>query len=216
VLITLVRHGETEWNRERRIQGSTDIPLNETGRLQAFMAAELLRRRAWSAVYTSPLSRAAETAEVIARELGVRAPIPVAQLVERHYGEAEGLSDTELAARYPDGAIVPGREPRDQLTARVMSALTGIARDHPDDAVIVVSHGGVIRTVLDTVDPSGHHGRISNASIHSFDFGSDGWRLIAFDDRLDEQSEALGRAPLVDQNALERPESDTPDDRSSP
>lgn len=215
MLLTLVRHGETEWNRERRIQGSTDIPLNETGRLQAVMAAELLRRRAWNAVYTSPLSRAAETAEVIARELGMRAPTPVAELVERHYGEAEGLSDTELAVRFPDGADVPGREPREQLTVRVLSALSAIAQDHPDEAVIVVSHGGVIRAVLGAVDPTGQHGRISNASIHTFDVGPDGWRLIAFDDRLDEQSEALGRSPLVDQNALERREADSSDERTS-
>lgn len=215
MLLTLVRHGETEWNRQRRIQGSTDIPLNDTGRAQASMAANLLRRRAWDAVYTSPLSRAAETAEVIARELGLSSPTSVPQLVERHYGDAEGLSDTELAARYPQGVRVPGRESREQLTARVMSALTGIAEDHVGEAVVVVSHGGVIRAVLGAVDPTGEHGRISNASIHTFDYGDEGWRLIAFDDRLDESSEALGRLPLVDQNVLERRECHDANERTS-
>lgn len=214
MLLTLVRHGETEWNRQRRIQGSTDIPLNDTGRAQASMAADLLRRRAWDAVYTSPLARAAETAEVIARELGLPTPTSVPQLVERHYGEAEGLSDTELAARYPKGARVPGRESREELTSRVMPALTGIAEAHVGEAVVVVSHGGVIRAVLGAVDPAGQHGRISNASIHTFEYAPEGWRLIAFDDRLDERSEALGRLPLVDQNALERREPDAPDERS--
>lgn len=204
MLLTLVRHGETEWNRAGRIQGSTDIPLNELGREQARMAGELLARRSWDAVYTSPLRRAVETAEIVAGVVGSTPPIAVPALVERNYGEAEGLSDRELAERFPLGAEVPGREPRERLAGRVMTALAAIGDAHPGEAIVAVTHGGVIRAVLGVVDPGGDHGRISNASVHTFEYGDGDWRLIAFDDRLDEQSEALGTMPLVAQNAVER------------
>ena len=98
-LLYLVRHGETDWNLQRRIQGSTDIPLNNTGRQQASRTGRLLARRHWDAVITSPLSRAAETAQIIAVELDLPAPESLPELVERAYGEAEGLDDRTLARR---------------------------------------------------------------------------------------------------------------------
>ena len=74
MLLYLVRHGETDWNLQRRIQGSTDIPLNDTGREQAAATGRLLARREWDAIYSSPLSRAIETGELIAREVGLPGP----------------------------------------------------------------------------------------------------------------------------------------------
>ena len=124
-LLYLVRHGETDWNRDRRIQGSTDIPLNETGRLQARRTGTLLARRSWDAIITSPLSRAAETAAIIADELGLPAPQIVDAIVERAYGEAEGLDDIELARRFPDNTPVAGRESRQEVGA---APATGGAR----------------------------------------------------------------------------------------
>ena len=108
----LVRHGETDWNRQRRIQGLTDIPLNDTGREQARMTGMLLARRRfpgaqWDAVLTSPLSRAAETAAIIAGELGLPAPVSIATMVERNYGEAEGLDFVELERRFPPRSRFP-------------------------------------------------------------------------------------------------------------
>ena len=79
----LVRHGETDWNRQHRIQGLTDIPLNETGRAQARATGRLLSRRSFDGIYASPLDRAMETARIIADELGLPAPEPVEGLVER-------------------------------------------------------------------------------------------------------------------------------------
>src|SRR4051794_10846449 len=116
----LVRHGETDWNRQRRIQGLTDIPLNDTGREQARMTGLLLARRRfagahWDAVLTSPLSRAAETGAIIATELGLAAPQSIGAVVERNYGEAEGLDFRELERRFPPGTDVPGRETRGQV-----------------------------------------------------------------------------------------------------
>ena len=206
MLLYLVRHGETDWNLQRRIQGSTDIPLNATGRDQAKATGTLLARREWDAIYSSPLSRAMETGELIAKELGMPGPIPVADLVERAYGAAEGLADPELARLFPDGSEVPGRESREDVVARVMPALLGLAAQHPDEAIIVVSHGGVIRAILSEVDPQGGHGRITNGSVHSFRHDDGTFVLISFNDPIDEESLALGEASLDEQNAIERRE----------
>ena len=116
----LVRHGETDWNAARRIQGRTDIPLNATGREQARQAGELLARRRWHAVYTSPLGRAHETASIIAQRVGVGDVTDVDELVERDYGEAEGMSFEQIEALYPEGVRAPGQETREQV-ARIAS-----------------------------------------------------------------------------------------------
>lgn len=204
MLLYLVRHGETDWNRERRIQGSTDIPLNDTGRDQAAATARLLARRSWDAIYSSPLSRAFETGAIIAAELGMPGPIAVDSLVERAYGEAEGLSDPELSTRFPADAPVPGRESREEVVARVFPALMELAERHSGEAILVVSHGGVIRSILSTVDPDGRHGPITNGSVHSLRHEDGSFRLIAFNDPLDAESLVNGSDPLDEQNPIER------------
>ncbi|MBX9717325.1 MAG: histidine phosphatase family protein, partial [Microbacteriaceae bacterium] len=102
-VFALVRHGETDWNRERRIQGSTDIPLNDTGREQARATGALLSSRRWTALVASPLSRAAETAKIIGEHVGLGDPELEQRLAERDYGEAEGLTGPEIDAKFPDG-----------------------------------------------------------------------------------------------------------------
>lgn len=204
MLLYLVRHGETDWNRARRIQGSTDIPLNDTGREQAAATGRLLSRRSWDAVYSSPLSRAFETASIIASEIGAAAPIPVAEIVERAYGEAEGLADPELAARFPGDTPVPGRESRGAVVARVLPALMELAEAHPHEAIIVVSHGGVIRSVLNAVDPDNKHPAITNGSVHSFRHEDGTLTLIAFDDPIELESRDGAADDIEDQNPIER------------
>jgi uncharacterized phosphatase len=189
VLLYLVRHGETDWNLARRIQGATDVPLNDTGRAQALATGRLLSRRHLDAVITSPLSRAFETGAIIAAELGLPTPSTDADLVERQYGEAEGLDYREIAERFPDDAPVPGRESREAVVERVLPALMAIAQSHEDESVVVVSHGGVIRSVLGAVDPDREHPAITNGSIHSFRYVDGAFSLIAFDDPIDELSE---------------------------
>lgn len=212
VLLYLVRHGETDWNLQRRIQGSTDVPLNDTGRAQAAAAGALLARREWHAVISSPLSRAFETASIIAAAIsqgsttlggGITPTVNMA-LVERNYGAAEGMTDKQIELQYPGETAVPGQEPRAAVVARVLPALIEIAETHPDQAVIVVSHGGVIRSILNTIDPGGDHGMIRNGSIHSFSYSEGSFTLIAFDDPIDRESEALAADNLDEQNAVER------------
>ncbi|MEO7122767.1 MAG: histidine phosphatase family protein [Lacisediminihabitans sp.] len=208
-LLYLVRHGETDWNRQRRIQGSTDIPLNDTGRAQAMRAGNLLARRRWDGILSSPLSRAYETARIIAREVGLNEPHRLDDMAERQYGDAEGLTDRQLSRRFPQGSSVPGRETREAVAARVLPALVRLAESNPGKSFIVTTHGGVIRTVLNTVAPDAdiHRGvPISNGSIHSFRLNDGALQLVAFDDPIDEASVEPGAADLLQQNAVERRE----------
>lgn len=212
-LIYLVRHGETDWNRERRIQGSTDIPLNETGRAQATRTGRLLSTRSWDGIVSSPLSRALETGQIIADAVGIaRVDVEILDaIVERRYGEAEGLDDVQLSERFPRNTPVPGRERREDVAARVIPTLIALAERHSvaadrDSRLIVTTHGGVIRTVLNAVAPDArlHRGiPITNGSVHSFRHINGGLELIMFDDPIDDESITDGCGDLLDQNALE-------------
>ena len=208
-LLYLVRHGETDWNLARKIQGSTDIPLNTTGRAQAARTGALLARRSWDGVASSPLSRAFETGQIIARAVGIDAIETVDDLVERRYGEAEGLDDRELDRRFPGDTAVPGRETRQQVEARVLPALINLAERRLDSNLIVTTHGGVIRAVLNAVAPGAPEHRgvpITNGSVHSFRHVDGGLELVAFDDPIDAESIAEGFGDILDQNAIEQRE----------
>jgi probable phosphoglycerate mutase len=209
-LLYLVRHGETDWNRQRRIQGSTDIPLNDTGRAQAAAAADLLARRRFDAVVASPLSRAFETGSIIASKLGLDIPTIEDGLAERSYGEAEGMTGDEIAERFPNGTV-PGRESRTALLARATEALGEIAIRFDGATVVVATHGAVIRAVVNAAAPGvaeSFSTPIRNGSIHSFRWDQERFRaeLVRFDDPIDVESEAAGRYEFAYQNPLERDE----------
>ncbi|WP_144758394.1 histidine phosphatase family protein [Curtobacterium sp. 9128] len=204
----LVRHGETDWNKQRRIQGSTDIPLNDTGRAQAAASAELLARRSFDAVVASPLSRAAETGAIIAARLGLPEPSTYAGLAERSYGEAEGLTDDEVLERYPHDDI-PGRESRAALLARVTETLGEVAVRYDGGVIVVATHGAVIRSVVEAAVPSTadrERTAIRNGSIHSFRWDPERFHaeLVRFDDPIEDVSDAPGKYAFEYQNPLER------------
>jgi broad specificity phosphatase PhoE len=150
--LLLVRHGETDWNRDRRFQGHADPPLNETGRAQAHALAAELAGEGIELVYTSDLVRARETAEIVAARFGADV-LPVRELREIDVGEWEGLTWPEIEERYPEGARSwrergfgwESGESYEQLGERVVAALRRIAADHPEARVLVVGHGGTIR-----------------------------------------------------------------------
>lgn len=186
--LTLIRHGETDWNRDGRLQGSTDILLNETGRSQAREAAvslsETLDRRLPVVVAASDLSRARETAEIIALALEVPAPRVYPALRERSYGDAEGMDAAELAARWGEGrtADIPGAEPWADLRVRALRGLREIVADArrntaPGPAsVVVVAHGGIIRELLRHASAGEYPvpgQRIGNGSAHPVLFERD-------------------------------------------
>ena len=184
--LVLVRHGQTDWNLESRIQGSSDIPLNETGRRQARDAGSLLAGESWDAIVSSPLSRAFETAEIIAAEVGISAVLTDSALRERAYGAAEGLTGLEVDERFPAGAHVPGRESREEVVARVRPALVRIAEERPGQSVLVVSHGGVIGSLVRDVTRQVWPERgalIPNGSAHRFRYQDGAIGLVDFNGR---------------------------------
>ncbi|HKO67498.1 MAG TPA: histidine phosphatase family protein [Burkholderiaceae bacterium] len=154
--LLLIRHGETAWNAEHRIQGQLDIPLSPLGILQAARLAECLASESIEAVYSSGQSRAWLTAAPLAARLGLQI-IAEPRLRERSFGVFEGLTLDEIAARYPaefikwrerdPGWRPDGGESGRQLIDRVMSAVTDIGARHKNQTVALVSHGGVLDVV---------------------------------------------------------------------
>ena len=151
--ILAVRHGETAWNRASRIQGHTDIDLNEHGRWQAAQLAQALRDEPITACYASDLSRARSTAQAVADLVGQTVGTH-AGLRERCFGQFEGQTWVQLEAawpaetqawrkRLPDFAP-PGGESLLQLQARVVAAVDELAARHPGEQVLMVAHGGVL------------------------------------------------------------------------
>jgi len=181
--LTLVRHGQTDWNLAQRIQGSTDIPLNETGRQQALETGKRLRGRGIDTIATSPLIRALETARIIAEVLGLGEPAIVPGIVERAYGEAEGMDATALADRFPGMKGVPGLERRSEVRTRVLPALEAVALANLGAHVVVVAHGGVISSVVrylsDQALPEPSY-RMPNGSDHRFGYADGLLRLTEF------------------------------------
>ena len=160
--ILLARHGETDWNLQRRVQGHSDTPLNNTGRAQALALAETLDDAAFDAVYARDLARALETARIVADRKGLEVKV-MPELRERHFGTWEGLTDQEIFSRFPQAKT--GRwgdaETREEMHARVLAALRRIAAQHPGGRVLVVTHGGPVRALhiecgLDGRDPIGN------------------------------------------------------------
>jgi broad specificity phosphatase PhoE len=154
--IFLVRHGETDWNRDRRWQGHADPPLNETGRAQARRLAAQLAGEPLAAIHSSDLRRAYETARIVAgpRGLGV---VATAALREIDVGTWQGLTWAEIEQRFPDGyrrhTAYDGvgwerGETHEEMAARVHAAIGAIAAARPAEQVLVVTHGGPIRAVM--------------------------------------------------------------------
>ncbi len=144
--LVLVRHGETAWNAERRMQGRTDNPLNATGRAQAREVAIALEGVVADRVVASPLVRARQTAGVVAAHLGLVDVVIDGDLLERDFGDAEGMPVAGVAERWPDGDY-PGAEPLAAVAARGARAL---ARWRGEDA-IVVAHGVLLRATLERI-----------------------------------------------------------------
>lgn len=153
--LIFVRHGESVWNYEGRVQGVADPPLSERGRVQASLVAERLAREFKpAAVYASALQRATETGRIIAARLGL--PLNVdARLNEYDIGALTGLTDADIAERYPDihakwemdvqWAPIPDEEGLYPFLDRITRAIGDIVAAHPGDAeVVVVTHGGVM------------------------------------------------------------------------
>jgi broad specificity phosphatase PhoE len=161
--ILLARHGETDWNRDGRFQGHADPPLNETGRAQAVELARALANERIAAVYSSPLRRAFETAQVVAAAHGL-GPVAVEALREVDVGSWQGLTRAEIEARFPEQyARWLGHEQGwedgetyEQMGERVVESLLALAAAHDGERILVVTHGGPIRAAFAFADETSH------------------------------------------------------------
>ncbi|KJC63698.1 probable phosphoglycerate mutase/uncharacterized phosphatase [Agreia bicolorata] len=180
--IELIRHGQTDWNRDGRLQGSTDIPLNDTGRAQAVEAAAVLADQGLSAIVSSPLMRARDTARIIAEILDIDLGATYDDLIERDYASREGAVPTEHIPDEPN-AEFPDIEPRESVTARGMRAIaeirdTRLPLDGPHATVAAVCHGTIIRFVLSEIlgEEIPH---IHNAAINEIEWTDGAWRVLS-------------------------------------
>jgi|FaiFalDrversion2_1042247.scaffolds.fasta_scaffold00046_6 broad specificity phosphatase PhoE len=158
--VFLVRHGQTEWNAQRRYQGRSDSPLTPLGQDQMRRLAAALAQEPVAAVYTSPLGRCWWGAECIAAVHGLE-PIPEPDLVELNHGILDGLRVEEMEAevgelvrrwwRDPARVRLPGGETLEEARTRAMRAFGRIVAGHPDGTVVVVSHAGINRLILLTL-----------------------------------------------------------------
>ena len=194
--ILAIRHGETAWNRETRIQGNTDIGLNGVGWAQARRAAEALREDAVHAVYSSDLQRARQTAEAICAGSG--APVHLdAGLRERAFGIFEGLTWAEIADRFPTEsqrwrqrdlsfAAEGGGEALPEFFARCVGAVQHIAQAHPGETIVIVAHGGVMdclyRAATRLLLDAPRSWTLGNATINRLLFTAEGLGLIGWND----------------------------------
>ncbi len=196
--ICLVRHGETAWNAERRLQGHIDIPLNTRGLSQAEATARSLARagEGFAALYSSDLQRARQTADAVARTQRLAATHDT-RLRERHYGVLQGLTFEEAERQQPQAwqhfkkrdplvALDGGGESLGGLAARVRAALEDIAARHAGESVVVVTHGGVLDIAhrLATGKPLElvRDFPIPNAALNWIEHRAGSWQLLAWAD----------------------------------
>jgi len=193
--IVAVRHGQTAWNADARIQGHTDIPLDETGHEQARRLARALAHEPLQAVYSSDLQRARQTAAPLLADTGL--PLRVdAGLRERGFGEFEGMSFTQIEARWPEQAAAWRRRDPDfgarggevlrDFRTRIVATIERLAAAHRGEQILLVTHGGVLdllyreatRLALDAP----RTWELANAGINRLLHGHQGLMLVGWAD----------------------------------
>ncbi|MDI9331137.1 MAG: histidine phosphatase family protein [Alphaproteobacteria bacterium] len=191
----LIRHGETDWNRELRFQGQIDVPLNAMGQVQAQRLADHLAQSEWSDalhLHSSDLQRAMQTAQPLS---GERRHLQAHKgLREQGFGIFEGLSVTELQSQQPElwqqwrrfdaGFELPGGESTQRFHGRVMQSLSALAEEHWGERLVVVTHGGVLNMVWRTVHGQSLHGYrecvIPNAGVNHVAWEDGRWRVLSW------------------------------------
>jgi probable phosphoglycerate mutase len=193
--VLAIRHGETAWNTEARIQGHIDIPLNEQGRWQAERVAQALAEEGIDLVYSSDLQRAWHTAEAIARQ----ANKPLLQdrtLRERCFGRLEGMTPDEVAAQWPEEARrwrerdpsygPEGGESLQAFYVRCTEAITRLAHRHMGQTIALVAHGGVLdcfyRVANHVPLAAPRTWKINNVSVNRLLYSPSGFRMLAWGD----------------------------------
>ena len=166
----LLRHGQTDWNIDLRLQGTADIPMNAFGIAQVESAASELSQHGWDLVLSSPLGRAKQSAEIVSKFLGIERINIEPLLLERSFGIGEGLTYAEWGEKYAKLDEIPGAESANDVARRSRLLLEHIKAEFQGAKVLAVSHGALIRFVLaevteGKVPPPGE--RLQNASLHT-------------------------------------------------
>lgn len=193
--LCIVRHGETAWNAEHRVQGQLDVPLNAIGLAQALAASKVLSRETFDAIYSSDLSRAQQTAAPTAGMLSL--PVQAEKdLRERHYGIFERLTYAEVQEKFPeDYARFDARDPDydfrsgeslKDFSARSIAVISKIADQHKDQRILVFTHGGVLdkfyRFITGLPLSAARDFRIPNAGLNRVERTDAGWKIRAWAD----------------------------------
>jgi probable phosphoglycerate mutase len=193
--LCVVRHGETAWNAEHRVQGQLDVPLNAIGLAQAAAAAKVLSQEKFDAIYSSDLSRARQTARPTANLLSLEVLLEKG-LRERHYGIFERLTYAEVKTRFPeDYARFEAREPDyafqtgeslKDFSVRSIAVISKIAKEHEGQSVLVFTHGGVLDKLYRFVTglPLSAHREfgIPNAGLNRVELTPTGWQVRSWAD----------------------------------
>lgn len=182
MLVGLIRHGLTDWNKIGRIQGQSDIPLNEEGRSQARKLAERLlsdQEYKWDFVITSGLSRAQETGEIIARTLHIPLYDPDSRLVEKAFGQVEGLTAEERETLWGVDwkQLDLGQESDEAIQERALSFLKEIGEKYSDNNVLVISHGGLLAQLFTVLYQNKCTERIGNLSLTILEKNDHNWDM---------------------------------------
>lgn len=189
-ILFLFRHGETDWNREGRLQGHIDTPLNATGLAQAHTLAESLRPHRLDAVLSSDLSRALTTAQIVAKAIGLPLFIE-AGLRETNVGAAEGLLWAEAKTRfgeglterwYSDGDVAfPGGETGTATRTRGLAALRRFTAAHPYRRIGVSTHRAMVRQLMKHALPAGTHAGVWNTALYVLRYEPASERLMVME-----------------------------------
>ena len=193
--VLAVRHGETAWNRETRIQGQLDIPLSPLGAAQARRLAQALDGQGVDVIYASDLARALQTAEAVAQQLGLAVQLEPG-LRERGFGLFEGLTWAEIETRWPAESerwrrrdpqfAAQGGESLQDFYARAVAAVEALASRHPGQTVLIVAHGGVLdclyRAAARQSLQAGRTWTLGNASINRLLYSQTGLTLVGWND----------------------------------
>lgn len=181
-IVGLLRHGQTDWNIDFRLQGVTDIPLNSTGIAQARAAAKAVPQGYWNFVASSPLTRAVDTAQIIAEQISIPELVIEPLLLERSFGDAEGMTHAEWKAKYPDG-LPPGGESLEVLRMRAIQLLEHLLAQYRGTKVLAVSHGALIRKLVRMVSKGEFPldgQRFENTSLTVIKHNQNGWQIESY------------------------------------
>ncbi len=193
--IILVRHGQTTWNKDKKYRGSKDISLNDQGREEARLAGEWLKGETIHAAYSSPLSRARDTGEAIARHHGLKVS-ELPGLSDICYGDWEGQTHGEVKEKYaelfhqwetsPQTVRFPGGETLEEVKARALAAVHEVVQRHPDQTVVLAAHRAVNKVLIATLIglDNSHFWRIGQetTAINRLEWNGDTWQSMGLND----------------------------------